>query len=284
MTNTTVGEQLRKARAAQSLSLGQISEETKISKFYLEAIEANQLERLPGLFFYKAFVRQYATRLKLDGKKLEAQIVAEHGQAEVNLAELRQVQTRTRAGISLNMDSVRRAASTLSADLRLVYASVGLIVMLAAGSVVYTWLQHPSSRGTSEAASIQEAGEAGIDRVVSARQADFRQVVDNLTPQAGPDSGVSLSLSALEPTWVTISAEGRVLYTGIIEPRQSKMLATKNNVVVKVGNAAGLEVKWNGKPLPKLGDQKQVRTILFTEKEYQIVKPVVPLNTDPVSD
>ena len=104
----------------------------------------------------------------------------------------------------------------------------------------------------------------------------IQQVAENLTPNAAPNSPVALSLSAVEPTWVTISSDGKTIYSGILEPQQSKSLSGNSSVVIRVGNAAGLDVKWNGKAVGKLGDQKQVRTIMFTDKEFQILKPPPP--------
>ncbi|HEY3742661.1 MAG TPA: RodZ domain-containing protein [Bryobacteraceae bacterium] len=286
MTNTTIGEQLRHARLAQNLDLSQIAEETKIGKYYLEAIEANQIERLPGLFFYKAFVRQYSKILKVDGKKLETQINAEHGAPEVTVGELRQ------SRLPMLSEPALRAANTVGGDLRLVLASIGLILVLVGGSVIYTWAQRPSSPSVAVAeqkpAYVPASGASGEKSVKAAaapmpdQQASIREVVDNLTPDAGPGSNVSLSLSAIEPTWITITSDGKTVYTGILEPQQSKLLAGKQNVVIKVGNAAGLEVKWNGKAIGRIGDQKQVRTILFTDKDFQIVKPPAPA-PNPVS-
>src|SRR5947199_5935355 len=134
MTNTTIGEQLRKTRLAQNLDLSQIADETKISKYYLEAIEGNQIERLPGLFFYKAFVRQYSKLLKLDSKQLEEQINEEHGTPDLTVAEVRQSRLPV-----LRRSPALRAANSTGADLRLVLASVGLIILLVGGSIVYTW-------------------------------------------------------------------------------------------------------------------------------------------------
>jgi cytoskeletal protein RodZ len=288
MTNTTIGEQLRKARLAQNLDLSQIAEETKIGKYYLEAIEANQIERLPGLFFYKAFVRQYSKVLKVDGKKLEAQINSEQGAPEVTIGELR----HTRGPIAMREPALR-AANKIGGDLRLVFASVGLIAVLVGGSVVYTWIQRPSTTVVTESKAVYTPASEMKQQPVSAtpetqrdpiQTAGLRQVTDNLTPEAGPDSSVSLSLSATEATWITITSDGKTVYTGVLEPQQSKLLAGKQKVMIKVGNAAGLEVKWNGKAIGRLGDQKQVRTILFTEKEYQIMKPPpAPGTSDPVS-
>jgi len=286
MTNTTIGEQLRKARLAQNLDLSQIADETKISKYYLEAIESNQIERLPGLFFYKAFVRQYSKLLKVDGKKLEAQINAEQGTPEVTIGEIRQA--RTPASLR---EPALRAANAVGGDLRLVLASVGLIAVLVGGSMVYTWMQRPATTVITESKPLyapsveaKQQPPASVQVEPSGQTPGLRSVVDNLTPEAGPDSSVSLSLSATEATWITITSDGKTVYTGVLEPQQSKLLAGKQKVMIKVGNAAGLEVKWNGKPIGRIGDQKQVRTILFTEKEFQIFKPPPAAGTsDPVS-
>lgn len=290
MTNTTIGEQLRSARLAQSRDLSQIAEETKISKYYLEAIEANQIERLPGLFFYKAFVRQYSKLLKVDSKKLEAQINEDHGTPEVTVSEIRQ----SKIPMS-RREPALRAANSLGGDLRLVLAGVGLIAVLVGGSVVYTWMQRPApaviteSRPvyvpTPESKKIASVPPSVETAQTSAPPTATRNISDNLTPEAGPDSSVALSLSATEATWITITSDGKTVFTGILEPRQSKSLSGREKVMIKVGNAAGLEVKWNGKQVGKLGDQKQVRTILFTDKEYQIVTPTAPSAApSPVSD
>jgi cytoskeletal protein RodZ len=277
---------------AQNLDLSQIAEETKISKYYLEAIESNQIERLPGLFFYKAFVRQYSKLLKLDAKRLETQINAEHGAPEVSVAEIRQSRMP-----AIHREPALRAANSVGGDMRLVLAAAGLIAVLVGGSVVYTWMQHPSapvsvaeSRPASPAApKVGARGSSGQSAATLEAPGNpvsgVRQVSDNLTPEAGPESSVSLSLSATEPTWITITSDGKNVYTGILEPQQSKSLAGRQRVMIKVGNAAGLEVRWNGKPIGKLGDAKQVRTILFTDKDFQIVKPIPPVaSSDPVSD
>jgi len=288
MTNTTIGEQLRKARLAQNLDLSQIADETKIGKYYLEAIEANQIERLPGLFFYKAFVRQYSKVLKLDGKRLEAQINEEQTVPDVTVAEIRQSRIP-----ALN------AANMLGGDLRLVLAAAGLIAVLVGGSLIYTWVQRPAPRVVTETQQVflpadsSGGGKAAASPAASSAPQQLmlegqpigpiRRVADNLTPEAGPESSVSLSLSATEATWITITSDGRTVYTGILEPQQSKLLAGRQRVMIKVGNAAGLEVKWNGKPIGRLGDAKQVRTILFTDKDYQIMNPPPTAGANPVS-
>src|SRR5687768_2243761 len=64
----SAGELLRDERLKRNKSLGDIAAQTRISSRYLQAIETDRLEELPGDFFYRSFLRQYATALQLDDR------------------------------------------------------------------------------------------------------------------------------------------------------------------------------------------------------------------------
>lgn len=66
---TTIGEQLRLAREQRGIPLREISDETRISVRYLEAIEANDYKRLPGGIFNRSFVKAYARCVGYDEKE-----------------------------------------------------------------------------------------------------------------------------------------------------------------------------------------------------------------------
>jgi cytoskeletal protein RodZ len=69
----TFGEQLRVAREARGITLREISEQTRISTRYLEAIESDDYKRLPGGIFNKSFIKAYAKYIGFDEKEaLEA--------------------------------------------------------------------------------------------------------------------------------------------------------------------------------------------------------------------
>ena len=75
-----IGEKLLKAREAKGLSISDIEKTTKIQSRYLEAIENNEFDKLPGDFYVRAFIRQYAQIVGLDGKEL----LNEYSEAPVN--------------------------------------------------------------------------------------------------------------------------------------------------------------------------------------------------------
>src|ERR1041385_1860724 len=61
-----IGEKLRLAREAQGIALRDISEQTRISMRYLEAIETDDYRRLPGGIFNRSFIRAYAKFIGYD--------------------------------------------------------------------------------------------------------------------------------------------------------------------------------------------------------------------------
>lgn len=65
----TIGEQLRLAREERGIPLREVSDETRISIHYLEAIESNDYKRLPGGIFNRSFVRSYARCIGYDEKE-----------------------------------------------------------------------------------------------------------------------------------------------------------------------------------------------------------------------
>jgi cytoskeletal protein RodZ len=68
VTAATIGEQLRLAREGRGIPLREISEQTRISIHYLEAIETNDYKRLPGGIFNRSFVKAYARYVGYDEK------------------------------------------------------------------------------------------------------------------------------------------------------------------------------------------------------------------------
>ena len=61
-----LGFRLKSAREASGVALRDIAAKTKISVSALEALERNDISRLPGGIFSRAFVRSYAAEIGID--------------------------------------------------------------------------------------------------------------------------------------------------------------------------------------------------------------------------
>jgi helix-turn-helix protein len=64
------GESLKRERELREISLRQISEATKINLRYLEALEENRFDALPGGLFNKGFIRAYCTYIGIDSEAM----------------------------------------------------------------------------------------------------------------------------------------------------------------------------------------------------------------------
>ncbi|MBL1228381.1 helix-turn-helix domain-containing protein [Enterococcus sp. BWB1-3] len=70
MASVNIGQKLREARLQMNMSLDELQQITKIQKRYLMEIEENNFDSMPGTFYVRAFIRQYASAVNLDGEEL----------------------------------------------------------------------------------------------------------------------------------------------------------------------------------------------------------------------
>ena len=67
---TELGSRLKEARTAKGYSIEDLQEITKIQKRYLTSIEEGNYSTMPGAFYVRAFIKQYAEAVGLNGDEL----------------------------------------------------------------------------------------------------------------------------------------------------------------------------------------------------------------------
>ena len=76
-----------------------------------------------------------------------------------------------------------------------------------------------------------------------------------------------------EPVWVLARTDGKYLFSGTLEPNQTRTVEATGEVVLRLGNAGGVSITLNGKPIGAVGPKGQVRTVQFTSGGFQVVAP-----------
>jgi cytoskeleton protein RodZ len=151
----TIGEQLRIAREERGIPLREISDQTRISIHYLEAIESDDYKRLPGGIFNRSFVKAYARYVGYDEKEaVEAytQYMRDAGDSGDDVAS-------TPHHSKVYTD----APATRSPILTVVLAIVILAILTAVALAVLKWVQGRSTESHLPS-SVHEVLAAGDDR------------------------------------------------------------------------------------------------------------------------
>jgi cytoskeleton protein RodZ len=95
-----------------------------------------------------------------------------------------------------------------------------------------------------------------------------------------PRGPVHVELSATEPVWVLARADGKYLFSGTLDTNQTRTVDAGGTVVLRLGNAGGVNITLNGKALAPVGPKGQVRTVQLTSGGFQIVAPPVAPKSD----
>ena len=114
----------------------------------------------------------------------------------------------------------------------------------------------PQAAAPSQAVISTEKGSA-------AGKLPTKPVVSSYAASPTADS-ITLSLHATSEVWVSAMSDGVSVLNFTLQPGQTRQLRASNHLILKTGNAAALDVSFNGKPLPPLGKDGQVRTLTFT--------------------
>ena len=134
----SIGEQLRLAREGRGVPLREISNQTRISVRYLEAIESNDYDRLPGGVFNRSFIKAYARCVGYDEREAiegYTRYLREHGDTsdEVNTTPIHsKVYTETPA--------------TRSPVLTVIMAILILAILTAAALAALHWFQKRAAK------------------------------------------------------------------------------------------------------------------------------------------
>jgi cytoskeleton protein RodZ len=259
------GERLRREREMRGITLDEISESTKISRRHLEALEKEDFDSLPGGVFNRGFVRAYARFLGLD----EEQAVADYAAVTAEQApppDQFPLEVHEKPDPKLNP---RRST------LPLVLALLALVAVLA-----IFWAKNRNrpeqktpisgttgaSTGATAVSPSPTATPGGEQPATSETPAAANPTPAPTAPAAtpSPEQTFLVVIKAREDAWVSLSADGQRAWEGILKAQKQRAVRAGKRIELTTGNLGGLVINHNGKSLGVLGNQGEVRTLIFT--------------------
>jgi len=85
---------------------------------------------------------------------------------------------------------------------------------------------------------------------------------------AESEAPITLVLKANDEVWVGLSVDGEQVLDKVLAAGESRTFSGRESASLRVGNAAGLSVSWNGQDLGSLGRPDQVRQLSFSASGY----------------
>ena len=242
------GGKLRQARERRGISLRQIAASTKISAAALEALERNDISKLPGGIFSRAFVRSYAVEVGLDPDDTVKEFLDRFNQEAPPTAES---VAATIPPEEVEFESRRKKAELV---LRIAIISIPLLIVLA----YFGWRWRKTAKDTAPAPA------PAATAVPAPAPETTPPPPDNAAP-TGTAAGVAvLELHPVADCWVSLTLDGRKLFARVMRAGERSSHPVAREAVVEVGDAGAFAFAVNGREGKPLGDKGQVKTLRFT--------------------
>lgn len=261
-----IGQKLQAARQSKGYTLDDLQQLTKIQKRYLIAIEDEKFDELPGDFYVRAFVKQYADTVGLDGndllKEFDEQLpktkTEEYSNHISQAVETRASQRKTVSG----------SVSKLRKHLPTIIIACVIIIVLAAIWVTAIVRGHQDSSTKIDNSSVSVSGESrkkasSHKKAVHHKKTKSTAQSVKLTESSRNNNSVvynasslkkdaRLQITAKQRAWNSVTTDGTSAFSRTMDANSKANVTIRRNantVVITVGNASGTTLKLNGKTI-----------------------------------
>ncbi|RPJ74414.1 MAG: helix-turn-helix domain-containing protein, partial [Acidobacteria bacterium] len=255
----------------------------------LEALERNDISRLPGGLFSRAFVRAYAREAGLDVEEAVRRFVARFPEASGEEGPVPYEPNPDHIPLD-EQPSVGRGWRAVGWALPILL----VIAYFGFGGRVHFWSEKlaPSTPAVVEqpavpppppaaaqglpivpppeevAAVPPEAvqpagGEVAAPPVAAAPVEQAGGAPAGATGSEPPQGTLRLTLAPSEDCWVSVRADGVSVFAGMLTAGTRRDFDVTGDISLSVGNAGAMTFAINGQPARPLGDRGQVRTVRF---------------------
>src|SRR5699024_9947982 len=225
-----LGTELKEAREAQGISLDTLQETTKIQKRYLQAIEEEKFHVLPGKFYARAFIKEYANAVGLDPN-----VLMEQHQDDIPTTESESTVQYTQ------MQRSRREQNTQKSTRAFSVFPIIIVIFLVIGIIFFAWyLTQVSGNDNNEPVNdnnnnndeiyLNSDEESNNDEDDDSDESEPEFSVVNEGSGNSPESEldfkydgdeVTLELESDDATWLDVKTDSDSLYSSNLTPDES---------------------------------------------------------------
>jgi transcriptional regulator with XRE-family HTH domain len=235
------GARLREARERKGVSLRQIAGVTRISIRVLEALEQNDISKLPGGIFSRAFVRSYAIEVGLDPEATVDEFLRQFPHDAVT------------AGHSAASDIEQRDEFESDQRMASVVVWIAAVSVPIAGGLLYLGMSgRPSDAGRGESAS----GPPGLARPASAQA-------------SRTDARLMVEVVARRAVSVSVGADGEPSITTELPAGARRAFEAARQLSLVVSDASAIDWSVNGLAGRALGPPGDRGAAHLTLENYQ---------------
>jgi cytoskeleton protein RodZ len=242
MATGNFGERLKRERELREVSPNEVVVATRISLRFLEALENEDWDKLPGGIFNRGFVRAIARYLGLNEEDLLAEYDLAHGeQSEVQAAEENRIPAPPRWIV-------------------VAIAFGALAVAVAVGAAgVYGWRRYSAYRHASQSPAV-------ISQPLGAAQPVSSPAGH---PPRANSAALNLSVSTSAATRVRILADGKVVLDSEIPAGQNRHFSAETAFEVTAADSSAVLLELNGQTMPPVSSPGASGTIVLSQKDLR---------------
>lgn len=237
------------------MTIEELARSTKINASILEALEHDEIDKLPAPFYTRAFIRTYATEVGLDPEIILSHYLSEY-EPEPTIAPAEQavVDASERRSVVNPAPRMQFQPPTLSPRL-LIAAAVVLAIAV--------YFVYPRQHSSPEQVSAQEPAVAQAALAATPTP----QVAKAVVPPAG--EVLKFDIKPGGPCWVQITSDGRTVLSRLLQPGERETIEMRSEMVIRVGDPGAFGFSIDGVTGRPLGNAGQPVTVKITRDNYR---------------
>ena len=311
----TLGKYLKNQRESKKISLREVANNTRVREHLLKAIEEDQYHLLPPATYVKGFLLAYAKYLRLDPNEILLRYERVLKGEPITPPPTEPPKTKQKIPPTEPPKPKQKIPPTeppkpkqeipptqpskpkqkVLWNTKQTWVVGGVVV--ASLIVFYLFFPYPSKlpikpipeKSFPEKPIIEEklpithsppvvatTPVPGEKPVVEEKQPLAPSLPVPATTSVPEKKTFSLQLKAVEETWVSLQVDDQSEKEMTFKAGEGISVQASNRIRIIIGNAGGLDLILNGKPLDKFGKPGEVLTLLFTSQGVEVKRSEKP--------